>query len=55
VRLKELEHAGLLDRVVEPTVPVTVRYRLSSRGSDLLASLRPLQDYGQRWEPRPAD
>jgi len=50
VRLKELEHAGLIDRVVEPTTPVTVRYRLSSRGSDLLASLQPLQEYGQRWE-----
>ena len=52
VRLKELEHAGLIDRVVEPTTPVTVRYRLSSRGSDLLASLQPLQEYGQRWEPQ---
>jgi DNA-binding HxlR family transcriptional regulator len=50
VRLKELEHAGLIDRIVEPTVPVTVRYRLSSRGRDLLASLQPLQEYGQRWE-----
>ena len=50
VRLKELEHAGLIDRVVEPTVPVMVRYRLSSRGSDLLASLQPLQEYGRRWE-----
>ena len=51
VRLKELEHAGLIDRTVEATTPVTVRYRLSSRGSDLLASLQPLQEYGQRWEP----
>ena len=50
VRLKELEHAGLIDRIVEPTTPVTVRYRLSPRGSDLLASLQPLQEYGQRWE-----
>ena len=51
VRLKELEHGGLIDRVVEPTTPVTVRYRLSARGRDLLASLQPLQEYGQRWEP----
>ena len=50
VRLKELEHAGLVDRVVEPTVPVSVRYRLSSRGRDLLASLQPLQEYTRRWE-----
>jgi DNA-binding HxlR family transcriptional regulator len=52
VRLKELEHGGLIDRVVEPTVPVTVRYRLSPRGRDLLAALQPLQQYGQRWEPQ---
>ncbi|RIX28871.1 transcriptional regulator [Amnibacterium setariae] len=51
VRLKELEHGGLIDRIVEPTTPVTVRYRLSARGRDLLASLQPLQAYGQRWEP----
>jgi DNA-binding HxlR family transcriptional regulator len=53
LRLKELEHAGLIDRTVEPTVPVTVRYRLSPRGRDLLASLQPLAQYGQRWEPQP--
>ena len=52
VRLKELEHAGLIDRLVEPTIPVTVRYRLSARGRDLLASLQPLQQYGRRWEPQ---
>jgi DNA-binding HxlR family transcriptional regulator len=50
VRLKELEHGGLIDRLVEPTTPVTIRYRLSARGRDLLASLQPLQQYGQRWE-----
>lgn len=50
VRLRELEHAGLVDRVVEPTTPVTIRYRLTARGRDLLASLQPLVRYGQRWE-----
>lgn len=52
VRLKELEHGGLIDRTVEPTVPVTVRYRLSPRGRDLLASLQPLREYGRRWGPQ---
>ena len=51
VRLRELEHAGLVDRVVEPTMPVTIRYRLTVRGRDLLESLQPLVRYGQRWEP----
>ncbi|HEY0247989.1 MAG TPA: helix-turn-helix domain-containing protein [Gryllotalpicola sp.] len=50
LRLKELEHAGLIDRVVEPTTPVTVRYVLTPRGRDLLTSLQPLVRYGQRWE-----
>ncbi|GAA4162128.1 hypothetical protein GCM10022286_20720 [Gryllotalpicola daejeonensis] len=50
LRLKELEHAGLIDRVVEPTTPVTVRYVLTARGRDLLAALQPLVTYGQRWK-----
>jgi DNA-binding HxlR family transcriptional regulator len=54
-RLKELEQTGLIDRIVEPTTPVSVRYRLTERGGELLASLQPLVRYGLRWEPpRPA-
>jgi DNA-binding HxlR family transcriptional regulator len=54
-RLKELEQMGLIDRIVEPTTPVSVRYRLTERGQDLLASLQPLVRYGLRWEsPHPA-
>ena len=49
-RLKELERIGLVDRIVEPTTPVSVRYQLTVRGRDLLASLQPLVAYGQRWE-----
>jgi DNA-binding HxlR family transcriptional regulator len=52
-RLKELEQIGLVDRTVEPTTPVSVRYRLTARGRDLVASLQPLAAYGQRWEPAP--
>ena len=50
VRLRELEHAGLVDRIVEPTTPVSIRYRLTVRGRDLMASLQPLVRYGLRWE-----
>jgi DNA-binding HxlR family transcriptional regulator len=49
-RLKELEQIGLIDRIVEPTTPVSVRYRLTERGQDLLAALQPLVVYGHRWE-----
>ncbi|MCU1479379.1 MAG: transcriptional regulator [Subtercola sp.] len=49
VRLRELEHAGLVDRVVIPTMPVGVRYRLTAQGRDLLASLQPIAGYTHRW------
>ncbi len=48
-RLKELERTGLVIRSVESTTPVTVRYALTRRGQDLMASLEPLVLYGQRW------
>lgn len=49
-RLKELEQMGLIDRIVEPTTPVSVRYRLTERGGELLAAIQPLVRYGLRWE-----
>ncbi|GAA3287498.1 winged helix-turn-helix transcriptional regulator [Arthrobacter citreus] len=50
VRLRDLEAAGLVERLVEPTIPVSIRYRLSERGLDLLRSLQPLARYAGRWE-----
>lgn len=50
VRLSELEHSGLLDRVVEPTTPVSVRYRLTEQGQALINSLQPLVAYAHHWE-----
>lgn len=50
VRLRDLEAAGLVERLVEPTIPVSIRYRLSERGLDLLRSLQPLARYVGRWE-----
>ncbi|WP_342024897.1 helix-turn-helix domain-containing protein [Arthrobacter citreus] len=50
VRLRDLEDAGLVERLVEPTIPVSIRYRLSERGLDLLRSLQPLARYAGRWE-----
>ncbi len=48
-RLRELEDAGLVDRVIIPTMPVGVRYRLTVQGRDLLASLQPIAGYSGRW------
>jgi DNA-binding HxlR family transcriptional regulator len=48
-RLKELDAAGILAREVVPTMPVQVTYRLTPRGSELMASLQPLVRWGLRW------
>lgn len=53
VRLRELEAAHLVDRVVVPTMPVTVHYRLTPRGRELLAALRPIATYAHRWQSPP--
>lgn len=49
-RLKELEAAELIRREVVATTPVQVRYHLTERGADLMASLQPLQEWAERWE-----
>jgi DNA-binding HxlR family transcriptional regulator len=49
VRLRELEHAGLIDRVIIHTMPVSVRYQLTVQGRDLLTSLQPIAGYAHRW------
>ncbi len=48
VRLKQLQDAGLVERTVVPTTPVSVRYRLSPRGADLVVALQPIADYVKR-------
>jgi DNA-binding HxlR family transcriptional regulator len=48
-RLKELDAAGLVAREVVPTMPVQVAYRLTPSGSELMASLQPLVQWGLRW------
>ena len=53
VRLRELEHAGLIDRVVVHTMPVSVRYQLTAQGRDLLGSLQPIAAYASRWRIAP--
>ncbi len=51
VRLKELERADLVERTVEPTTPVMVRYRLTEQGEELMSAIQPLVDFAQRWAP----
>ena len=53
VRLKQLETARFVERTVVPTTPVSVRYRLTPRGVDLVTALQPIAGYVQRWETGP--
>jgi DNA-binding HxlR family transcriptional regulator len=48
-RLRELESVSLIEREVIASTPVQVRYRLTESGADLMRSLQPLSDWGQRW------
>jgi DNA-binding HxlR family transcriptional regulator len=48
-RLRELEAADMIERVVVATTPVQVRYRLTPRGTDLMDSLTPVVQWDQRW------
>lgn len=48
-RVRELESAELIERLVRATTPVQVRYRLTPRGLDLIRSLQPLAAWAQRW------
>lgn len=51
-RLRELEAAGLVERVVTPTTPVTVQYLLTGRCRQLMQILRPLVEWGLEAENR---
>lgn len=48
-RLRELEAHDIVEREVIPTTPVSVRYRLTPRGRDLLTAMQPMVAYHLRW------
>jgi DNA-binding HxlR family transcriptional regulator len=41
-RLKELEQEGLIERLVQPTTPVSISYTLTTSGRQLISLLHPL-------------
>lgn len=47
--LRHLEQNGLVHREVFPTVPVTVQYSLTEKGSDFQAALKEMEKWGQKW------
>jgi DNA-binding HxlR family transcriptional regulator len=48
-RLKELEHEGVVKRVVYPETPVRIEYELTPRGRDLEKVVAEVQRWADRW------
>ena len=48
-RLKELEDANIVDRVVTPGRPVQIAYRLTEKGQALAATLRTVAQWAYKW------
>jgi DNA-binding HxlR family transcriptional regulator len=49
-RLRELEEAGVVARLVEPGTPVRVVYSLTEKGADLGPALSELRSWARRWK-----
>lgn len=48
-RLKELETAGVVERVVHDTKPVSIEYRLTEKGRALEPVVQAIQTWADRW------
>jgi len=49
LRLRELEHAGIVEREVEPTSPVRVTYELTDKGRALDDVVAELEHWAHDW------
>ena len=54
-RLRELEEEGVIQRTVEPTVPVRVVYSLTEKGQSLHRAVRELAEWADYWMPEGSD
>lgn len=54
-RLRSLEHAGLVTRHYEATIPPKVTYALAARGHELRGVLGQLATLGSKWQVEDAD
>ncbi|MFB4283963.1 winged helix-turn-helix transcriptional regulator [Nonomuraea sp. MTCD27] len=50
-RLKRFESEGVIERVILPTTPVTIEYRLTEKGRALEAAVRELSIWAETWLP----
>ena len=48
-RLKELEQEGIVERVVTPSTPVRVEYRLTEKGRGLASVVRSVAAWAEEW------
>ncbi|WP_198406828.1 winged helix-turn-helix transcriptional regulator [Nocardia terpenica] len=48
-RLKDLEADGLIERIVHPTTPVRIEYRLTDKGASLSRVLLELNRWALKW------
>ncbi len=48
VRLRELEHQGLLKKKVYPVVPLRVEYTLTSKGKSLKGMFKKMGEWGEK-------
>lgn len=48
-RLKELEHADIVERIVHPETPVRIEYKLTQKGHELNTAVGALSDWAARW------
>lgn len=49
-RLKELEREGVVQRRVDPGIPVKIEYSLTEKGHDLQEVLEALHRWADRWD-----
>ena len=48
-RLQELEHEGIVDRIVVPETPVRVEYSLTRKGKALATAIDALAAWAEKW------
>lgn len=48
-QLRELEEAGIVERIVYPVIPPKVEYKLTSAGEKLIPILYDLHDWGKEY------
>ncbi|MGE0599659.1 MAG: winged helix-turn-helix transcriptional regulator [Dehalococcoidia bacterium] len=54
-RLRELEQAGIVRRIVYPEVPVRIEYELTEKGRELEGIVASISNWADKWRTEPAE